>query len=72
MPGCGFLNLEKLAFDRAHSGHEAIKLDEEELFVLPRLFDEIGRGTVSNPMKSIGQLHVQEPHSLLQIHEFLM
>jgi len=68
----GLLDLQELAFDRPHSGHQAVKLGQEDLLVLLGFLDEVGRRAVANPAEGIGQLHVQEPHGALQVEKFLM
>ncbi len=72
MPRGGFLNLEKLAFDGAHPGHQAIEFREKMLLVLLRLLDEIGGGAVTDALYGIRKLPIQKPHVLLQIQELLM
>jgi hypothetical protein len=64
--------LEKLAFDGAHAGHQAIEFREKVFLILLRLLDKIGGGTVTNPLQRIRKLSIQKPHVVLQIQEFLV
>jgi hypothetical protein len=66
------LDLQQLAFDCAHAGHQSIEFREELSFVLTGVLDEICRRSVANAMKGIGQLSVQKPHLMLQIQELLV
>ena len=72
MPCSGLLNLKKLTFDGAHTGHQAIEFREKEFLVFLRLLDEIGRGAVPDALDGICKLPIQKPHMLLQIQELLM
>jgi len=72
MACCGLLDLEKLAFDGTHASHQPVKLGQEELLVLLGFLDEVCRRPVTDPLKSIGQLHIQEAHGSLQVEELLM
>jgi len=72
MAGRGLLKLEQLTFNGPHPGHQAIKLSQKESLVLLGLLDEISGRAMADPLKSVGQLHVQEPHGLLQIQKLLV
>lgn len=72
VPGGRLLDLQKLTLDRAHSGHQAIEFDEQELLVLPGLLHEIGGGAVADPVKGIGQPPVQMAHGPFQIQKLLV
>lgn len=72
MPRGGLLDLEKLAFDGAHPGHQAVELGKKEFLVLFGLLDEIGGGAVTDALDGICKLPIQKSHVLLQIQELLM
>ena len=67
-----FLELQKLALDRAHPGHKAVEFSEKDLLVLPSLLDLVNRRAVADALEGFGQAPVQKPHGPLQIQEFLM
>ena len=66
------MDLKKLAFDRTHARHQAIKFAQKSSLVLPGFLDQGCGRTMPDPVKGIGQLHVQEPHGSFQVQEFLM
>jgi len=66
------LNLEKLALDGAHPGHQAIEFREKMPLVLLGLFDEIRGGAVADALKGVRKLSIQKPHMVLQIQELLV
>ena len=68
----GLLNLQKLTFDGAHPGHQAIELGEKKFLVLLGLLDQIRGGAVADALNGVCKLSIQKPHVLLQIQELLM
>jgi hypothetical protein len=72
MAGRGLLKLKQLTFDGPHSRHEAIELAQEKYLVLLGFLDQVGGRAVADPVKSVSQLHIQEPHGLFQIQKLLM
>ena len=68
----GFVDLKELAFDRTHARHQAIEFAQKNFLVLLGFLDQGCGRTVTDPVKGIGQLHVQEPHGAFQVQEFLM
>jgi hypothetical protein len=66
------LDLQQLSLDRAHSRHQTVEFRQKLPFILPGLFDQIFGGTVTDPVESVRQPPVEEPHMLLQIQEFLV
>jgi hypothetical protein len=72
MPRCGFLNLQKLTLDRAHSGHETVEFSQKLPFFRTGALDKICGRAVADAMERVSQLPVQKPHVMLQIQEFLV
>ncbi len=70
--GGGLLDLEKLAFDGPHPGHQAVEFGKKKPLVLLRPFDKIRGGTVADALKGVRELSIQKPHMVLQIQEFLV
>jgi hypothetical protein len=66
------LDLQQLALDCAHAGHQPVEFGEELSFLLTGDLDETCGGSVADAMKGIGQLSVEKPHLMLQIQELLV
>ena len=72
VPSGALLNLEKLALDGTHPGHQAIEFCQKMPLVLLGLLNDIRRGTVANALQGVGELPIQKPHVVLQIQELLV
>jgi hypothetical protein len=70
--GRALLDLKKLSFDRTHSGHQPIQFRKEQAFILASLLDQFRGRAMTDAMKGVGQLAVQNPHVILQVQEFLV
>jgi hypothetical protein len=66
------LDLQQLAFDGAHAGHQTVEFGEKLPFVLTGDLDVICGRSVADAMKGISQLSVQKPHLMFKIQELLV